>query len=742
MNNRKLCLSWLWILLLLIAGTAVVPAQKARYSNLQDALFNARKLSGQSGPRDITWIDGGDRYSFIQTTDGNQEIWIVDPGSGEKELAFSSHDLVFPGTDEAFRYRSFQWTRDSRYILFQTRFNPVWRYSGNADYYRYSMEDHQLELVASQAYTAEVSPDGSLVGFEKDGDLYVYSFKTGQETRLTNDAGQSFYNGRFGWAYEEEFGLVQGWSWSPDSRYIAFWQSDEREVPVYQLTDFSGMHPEYEKIPYPKVGDPAPLVRIGVIDVTRGTKQWMDLDLRGGYVPRIYWTNRENTLAVQTMNRVQNHLELLFFDVTTGEGRKVMEETSDSWVDVFDFFSGTLHLMYFPEGLDEFFWISDRDGWSHIYRYDYDGNLLGQLTAGEWEVIRIEAFDVKKKSLYFTSTENSPLERQLYSMGLNGKKKKKLTAVPGTHRVNVSPNGKYYVDSYSNVSLPTQVEMWTTSGKKLRVLENNQEVLDYVKEHVYAPKELFSFVTSDGQALDGYFIRPMDFDSTKAYPLVLMVYGGPGAQSVYNSWGGGGWDQYLAQEGYVVAGVNNRGSGGYGDDFEKGVYLNLGTWESHDFVETAKYLAGKSWVDGDRMAIRGHSYGGFTSSYTMLTHPGVFRVALVGAPVTDQRLYDCIYTERYMGLLEENEEGYEKSSVINYAGNLDGKMLIAHSLMDDNVHPQNTFQLVKALIDNGKDHDLKIYPPGSHGVSYNFQSYLLLYRQYMDYLDTWLKGSE
>ncbi len=729
----------IWVVFCVISSAS---AQKARYESLQDALLSSRRLSGKRGPSNVTWINGGERYSFTRSSNGTQEIWVCNPETGGEDRVFTADGLVFPDTENPFRYRSFQWTQDGRYLLFQTRFQPVWRYSGNADYFYYSLEDKSLKLVAEQAYTAEVSPNGKMVAYEKEGDLYVYSFEEDQVRRLTDDASESFFNGRFGWAYEEEFGLVQGWYWSPDSRYIAFWQSDEREVPVYQLTDFSGKHPEYMKVPYPKVGDPVPKVRIGVIDVGTGEKVWLDTRHGEGYVPRIYWTARPGVLAVQTMNRAQNELKLILFDVTTGEGRQVMYENSDSWIDVFDFFSGTLHLMYFPEEHEEFFWISDRDGWSHIYRYDYEGKLLGQVTEGPWEVIRIEAMDEEKEIIYYTSTEDSPLERHLYSVKFNGKRKKKLTDVTGNHRVNMSPHGKYYIDSYSNVSTPTQVEVWTTAGKKLRVLEDNRQVLEFKEEHVAATRELFSFTTSDGQKLDGFIMKPVDFDPEKSYPLLLSVYGGPGAQSVYNSWSGGGWEQWLAQEGYVIAGVNNRGSGGYGDAFEKVVYRNLGHWESHDFVETARYLASFPWVDGDRMAIRGHSYGGYSSAYTILTHPGVFKVALVGAPVTDQRLYDCIYTERYMGLLEDNEEGYVNSAVVTHAAGLEGKMLIAHSLMDENVHPQNTFQLVKALIDNGKDHDLKIYPPGAHGVAYNTASSLLLYNQYTDYLDRYLKEKE
>jgi len=725
-------------LFIIILISTTLWAQKTTYNSLREALFSAGRLRGGSAPANLTWIRNGNQYSFTKRNDGAQEIWTHDVKADQEIRIFSTADFTFPDDTIPFQYRSFSWTTNYEYLLFQTRFQPVWRYSGNADYYLYSLQDKSLQRVVESAFTAEISPDGTMLGYGKDGNLFTFEFATGKTTQLTNDAESFFYNGRFGWAYEEEFGLVQAWAWSPDSRYIAFWQSDERDVPIYQLTDFSGLHPEYMEIPYPKVGDSAPIVKIGVIDIRNRTKSWLDIELNGGYIPRIYWTSKAQTLAVIWMNRSQNQMKLNFFNVADGSRQLIMEEHSTTWIDVFDFFQGRLHHFYFPEDLEEFFWISERDGWSHIYRYDYTGQLINQVTQGSWEVTGIDAIDAKKKRLFYISSENSPLERHLYSINFDGTKKKRLTAFEGHHSVNVAPGGTYFIDSYTNVLTPGQVDLVSGKGKIVQTLADNQSTIEFIDTHYYAQKELFSFTTSDGQVLDGFIIKPMDFDPEKPYPLLLDIYGGPSSQSVYNTFETNGWHQYLAQHGYVIAGVNNRGNGGYGSAFEKVVYGNLGHWEALDFVETAKYLSSKPWVDGDRMAIRGHSYGGYMSGYTMLKHPGVFKVALVAAPVTDHRLYDCIYTERYMGLID-NKEGYTNSSVQTYAENLEGHLFLAHSLMDENVHPQNTFQLVRALIDNGKDFDLKVYPPGAHGVAYNMPSYLLLMTQYTNYLDQYLK---
>src|SRR5699024_5691365 len=427
-----------------------------------------------------------------------------------------------------------------------------------------------------------------------------------KETRLTDSGKEYFYNGRFGWVYEEEFGLVQAWRWSPDSKYIAYWQTDERDVHIFQMTNYKGHHPEYEKIPYPQVGDKNPSVKIGVINVETTEKQWMDAP-EDGYIPRLYWTSEEGQLAIVHLNRPQNHLQLFFSDAITGKSRLIMEERSDAWIDVFDFFAGIDHLFFFPKNSQEFFWISDRDGWSHIYRYDYNGDLKNQVTRGEWEVTYVHTVDYDKNRIYYTSTEASPLQRQLYSISFNGSDKQSHTQAEGTHRISMGTNGKYYIDRYSSTTTPPLVELQSTQKGEIKTLVDNDSVREFTESHVYSPRELFSFTTSDGQPLDGYMIKPIDFDSTKSYPLLLNIYGGPGAQGVYNTWESSGWSQYLAQKGFVVVNVNNRGSGGYGSEFEDAVYKQLGKWEAHDFVETAKFMGRKSWVDSTRMAIRGHS---------------------------------------------------------------------------------------------------------------------------------------
>ncbi len=570
----------------------------------------------------------------------------------------------------------------------------------------------------------------------------MYDFGTKTETQLTSDDGENIFNGRYDWVYEEEFGKAQAWNWSPDSKYIAYWQFDETGVPVVKLTDFEGLHPEYEDIPIPQVGDKNPKVKIGIIDVKNNTRKWLTPDDSGDYyIPRVYWTSEPNTLAMIVMNRAQNKLELYLFNVTTGEHKLIMEESSKTWISIFNFYTDVDDMMFFPPGIHEFFWISDRDGWYQIYRYNYDGKLINQVTKGNWDVNNIIGISTDKKTVYYTSSEASPLEENLYSVKFNGKDKNRLTAVKGFHSINMSPNTDFYIDSYSNTMLPKQVELWKTGNKMLKKIQDNKCVTDYIKQFAYSPKELHGFYTSDSTHLDYSMIKPFNFDSTKKYPVILSIYGGPESHSVYNSFETSGWDEFLAQNGYIVIDVNNRGNAGYGRAFEKIVYKQLGKWESHDFVETAKYLSSLRYVDKNKIAIMGTSYGGYSAIFTMLTHPGVFKLGIANSPVTDWRLYDDIYTERYMGLLTDNKEGYIKSAAMPYASELTGKLLLIHSLMDDNVHVANTMQLLTALTNAGKDADLRIYPPGEHGAYYNKNSYILLENVYFHYLNRYLKGN-
>jgi len=719
--------------LILFVPVLLAAQQKQRFATMDEALQAGSVLSGRQGPRNVNWIEGGRRFSYTERDQrtGQPVIRVYDPATARDEVLFTATGLTLPGTNQPFSYDSFQWAQDSKHLVFQSNFQPIYRRSGISDFYIYSLADKSIQLATKGARTGELSPNGAMLGFERGGDMYVTNLSTHQEKRLTSDATEHVYNGHFDWVYEEEFGLAQAWKWSPDSRYIAFWQLDDSKEPEVQISDYSGLHQEWEKLRIPQVGDTNATVRIGVVDVASGKKTWLDTGEKGEfYVPRIYWTSNPDTLAVITLNRPQNEMKLYFFDVRNGGRRQVMSETSKTWLDVYDFYSNVEDMMTFPEKSREFFWLSDRDGYQHLYRYDYSGKLINQVTHGKWNVTRVEGSDAPNQTLYFTSTEISPLQRQLYSIRFDGSGQKRVTTASGNHRIDMSPTATFFIDRYSSLKQPLQVEIWSPT-QKLRTLEDNAAVNRWMETHSYSQPELFSFTTTDGVKVDGSIVKPNPFDPSKRYPVIFDIYGGPGSQQVYDQFMSSGWTQWLAQEGYVIVGLNNRGTNNYGRDFMKVVYKHLGKYEALDFAEAAKYLSKQSYVDPSRIAIMGTSYGGYSAVYTMEMYPEIFPVGIANSTVGDWRLYDTIYTERYMGLLNDNLQGYVESAPIEQAAKMRGNLLLIHSMMDDNVHPQNTMQLLTALTTAGRDAELRIYPPGRHGAAYDAQSFRLI-RQVTD----------
>ena len=735
-----LCFVALVICLPFIAGAQ----EKQRFASLDEAMQSSAILNGRQGPRGVNWIEGGKRFSYTDrdARTGTPVIRIYDPATGRDTALFTTTGLTFPGTTQSFSYDGFQWAQDSKHLVFQSNFQPIFRRSGISDFYIYSLADRSMQVATKGARTGELSPNGSMLGFERDGDMYITTLSNHQEKRLTRDASEHVYNGHFDWVYEEEFVLAQAWKWSPDSRYIAYWQLNDSAEPVIQISDYSGFHQEWEKLRIPQVGDSNATVRIGVVNASTGQNVWLDTGEKGEfYIPRIYWTSRPDTLAIITLNRPQNTMKLFFFDVKTGGRRQVMSETSKTWLDVYDFYAGVDDMMTFPADSREFFWLSDRDGYQHLYRYDYSGKLINQVTRGNWSVTRVEGSDAKNQTIYFTSTAASPLERQLYSVRFDGAGQRRITTAAGNHRINMAPTATFFLDRYSSLQQPTQVEMWAAPGTKLRTLEANASVTKWLETHAYSWPEIFTFTTSDGARVDGSIVKPIPFDPNKRYPVIFDIYGGPGSQQVYNQFSPSGWTQWLAQSGYIIVGLNNRGTNNYGSAFMKVVYKQLGKYEALDFAEAARYLAQQSYVDAKRVAIIGTSYGGYSTVFTMEMYPDLFPVGVANSAVGDWRLYDTIYTERYMSLLGDNLKGYVESAPIEQAPKMRGNLLVIHSMLDDNVHPQNTMQLLTAFTNAGRDAEVRIYPPGRHGAAYNAQSGRLIRLATLEYLARHLKAA-
>lgn len=560
------------------------------------------------------------------------------------------------------------------------------------------------------------SPDGKRIAFRRDHDLYAMDIATKNVTRLTQDGGDNLLNGELDWVYPEELDLGTAYWWSPDSSRLAYMQFDTTRIGTYPHADLSGITPVTEPQKYPKAGTPNPDVRLGVVEATGGQTKWLDLgDTREHLLARINWVPETASIAVQKMNRLQNRLDFVLADAKDGSVKTLFTETDPHWININD------DLRFLPSR-NQFLWASERSGFRHLYLYDMTGRELKRLTNGEWEVSGITAVDEKKGKVYFTSTETTPLDRQLWVVDLDGGNKRALTTSAGTHAISMSPAADYYLDTFSNLSDPGKTTLHRADGAEVAVFrEVDRKALD---EYEILPTEIVTFSTTDGAKLYARMIKPAGFDPSRKYPVIVQVYGGPHAQAIRNMWAGMRLDQVLAHKGFIVWQVDNRGSAGRGHAWETTLYRRFGKQELEDQKAGVDYLRKLPYVDGSRVGINGWSYGGYMVLYSMTNAPDYFAVGVSGAPVTDWRNYDTIYTERYLGLPQENEKGYAEGSAVTYAGNLKGKLLLIHCFGDDNVLFQNSFQMLSALQKAGKQFELMMYPDKSHGVGGQLQPHL------------------
>ena len=684
-------------------------AQKKNFT-LEEALGAGRRFG--DGVRGFKWMKDGKSYSYLETPKDSKtaSIFRFDCATGKSTLLIDCATIKEPGSNDPISMMDYTFSPNESSILFTLNVKAIWRHSRTAQYFAYDLKSGSLKNISKgegDVMNAKFSPDGMKVGFVRGGNIFVYDVAADTETMLTNDASEHVFNGKFGWVYEEEFSISDGWQWSPDSKQIAYWQEDERDVPEYTLTDWTPLHLELTKIRYPKPGDKNPVMKIGVVHIESKSTRWMDIGTETDlYIPRIQWTADPAILSIQRLNRLQNHLELLFADVATGKTRVVLEENSQAWKDIEDYLT-------FLSDKKHFIWASEKSGWRHLYLYDYTGKLIKQLTSGEWEVTGLKAVDEKSKTLCYTSNEGTPIENHLYSISFEGKKKEHRCTAPGNHSVNMSKTGDYYTDRFSTFDTGSKSILLSRDGKEVKVMSD--ATTNFYPDHNLSKKQLLTFKTSDGWTLYATMLKPPDFDANKKYPVLFDIYGGPGSQSIYNSTTST-WHQFLAQHGYIVFTVDNRGTGGRGTAFKHVAYKKLGEWEVNDYIESAKYLTSLGYVDSARIGIWGWSYGGYMAALTMLKASDYFKAGIAIAPVTNWKFYDSIYTERYMQTPELNPDGYKNGSCMEYAKNLKGKLLLVHGGVDDNVHLQNTIHLIDALEKANKQFDLRIYPNGNHGI--------------------------
>ncbi|RIJ37760.1 S9 family peptidase [Pontibacter oryzae] len=720
---------------MLLCFAFVAQAQQKKDITLEDiykkGTFRSQSVYG------VNWMNDG-RYYSSQVPDATNKVYDIvkyDVTTGKPVATIiEGENLVPTGSNQPIQYDDYTFSSDEQKVLFSTDTEQIYRRSSKAEFYIYDIASKKLTKLSDggkQLY-ASFSPDAKRVAFARGNNMFVTDLSSMQETQITTDGKfNAIINGYADWVYEEEFSFAKGFHWSPDGKKIAFYTFDEANVPEFNMQMWGELYPQDNKFKYPKAGEANSTVKVSVYDVNSGKTVKMDTGNEADiYIPRIKWTNDANLLSIQKMNRLQNTLEILHANATTGKTSVVLKETDKAYIDITD------DLTYLKDG-KYFIHSSEVKGYNHLYLYSMNGKLVRQITDGNWEVSEYVGYDEKNDRLYYMSTEVSPLERHLYSISSKGKKKQRLTDKEGTHHVNMSNDFTYYLDYYSAANQVPTVSLHTAKdGKLIKMLEDNQKLQNTLAQYDLAKQEFFTMSTSEGNKLNGWMIKPTDFDPNKKYPVLMFVYGGPGSQTVTNSWGGSNylWYQVLADKGLIVVSVDNRGTGARGADFKKVTYANLGKYEIEDQIEAAKWLGNQSYVDKNRIGIWGHSFGGYMTLLGLTKGEGVFRAGISVAPVTNWRFYDTIYTERYLKTPQENAAGYDDNSPLFFADKLKGELLLIHGTGDDNVHFQNAVAMQDALIDANKQFESFYYPNRNHGI-YGGNTYMHRFTMMTDFLE-------
>ena len=667
--------------------------------------FVEQKITG------INWMNDGKFYTAL--TDNKVIQYDITSGQPVSTLV-DGNALASPIVIDDYSFSA-----DETKMLLQTQKQSIYRRSFIAEYFMYDVATNTLVPLSSggrQSY-ATFSPDGSKVAFVRENNLFYVTLADMKEEQVTVDgAFNAIINGTTDWVYEEEFSFVVGFDWSPDGKKIAYYRFDETEVKEYSLQFWGNfLYPVNYRYKYPKAGEKNSVVEIWVYDLASKRKVQINLGTEMDiYIPRIKWTASSNLLSIRKLNRLQNHMQLLHADATNGEMKVILDEKTDTYFDV----EVLDDLTYLADG-KQFIYTSERDAYKQIYLYSLDGKLVRKLTDGNFVVVDFLGFDQKSKTCYYTSTEVSPLERHFYSVSFDGRKKVKLSSGPGTHVINMSPDFQFYIDHHSNANHPAVATLYRSRRNEVvKVLEENKALVSTVKKFGVVPKEFFTFRNEEGIELNGFMLKPADFDATKRYPLMLYQYSGPGSQEVLNAWGADHFyfHQMLAQKGYIVAFIDPRGTGGRGEEFKKVTYKELGKYELQDLLSGGRYLGSLDYVDENRIGIWGWSYGGYMSSLALTKGAGLFKVGIAVSPVTNWRFYDTIYTERFLQTPQLNPDGYDLNSPLTYAEKLEGDFLLIHGTGDDNVHVQNSMVLQDALINTGQHFTSFFYPDKHHGI--------------------------
>lgn len=684
--------------------------------------FNAKSVAGFKSMKD------GESYTR-PTKDASINKYSIVNQNDEGTTLVDGKNLLYEGKEVV--YDDYEFNADESKILFLTETTPVYRRSFKAVYFLYDFATKKLQPLDTEHQPqtlAEYSPDGTMVSYIHGNDLFVKNIKSGTVTKLTKDGKKNkIINGTTDWVYEEEFSITKAYSWSPDSKMIAFLRFDEREVPEFSMAMYGDLYPNQYKFKYPKAGEVNSKVTAHIVKIKDASIKPITFG-EYEYIPRLNWSETANQLIIQTFNRHQSHLKYHLVDFTAKKPtqRIIFEEKSDTYVEVDN------NLLILKDG-KSILRTSEIDGYNHIYLLSFDGKTT-QITKGNWDVIEFLGIDAANKTIYYSSAEPSSINKAIYSIQIDGSNKKLISSAKGYNEAEFTEGMNYCVLSFSDGNTPPTHSLYKNDGTKLRDLETNDELKTKVTSYNFPQKEFLTF-NANGVKLNGWMLKPANFDATKKYPVYFNVYGGPGHNEVLDNWDGNDYvyHQLLAQKGYIIVTVDPRGTMYQGAKFKKSTYLQLGKLEIEDIINTAKELQKLEYVDPTRIGIMGWSYGGFMASLAITKGADVFKMAIAVAPVTNWRYYDNIYTERFMRTPKENEDGYDRNSPINFVDQLKGKYFLIHGSADDNVHYQNSMEMVSALVKANKQFDLFIYPNKNHGI-YGGNTRNHLFQMMLDYV--------
>lgn len=732
-------LSYFAAVLLFIVGCNYVQAQKRPDLNLEEVV--AGSLIQTQPTEAVQWLKDGERYTRIERNkQGETEIAAYRAKDNAREVLIPAALLRNPENGKPLPVRSIRWSEDNSQALIYNRTRRVWRYDTQGDYWVLSLPDNTLRklgkgLPGSSLMFAKFSPDGKKVAYVSGHNIYVEEVESGQILPLTTDGNKEIVNGTFDWVYEEEFNCRDGFRWSPDSRYIAYWQSDTRGTGVFDLiNNVDSLYPTIQHFPYPKAGTTNSAVRVGYIPATGGVTTWIRIpgDPRNHYLPRMEFIPNSNELFIQQMNRAQNTNRIWTVALGNADPQNIFTDTDKAWLETND------HVVWMEDG-KYFTWESERDGWRHLYRISRDGTEIKPLTKGNFDFIEFVGTDLKKGIVYFIASPENFTQRYLYRAPLSGKgnaTRLSPEGESGQHHYQMSPSGRWAIHTFSNSVTPPVIGMVSfPAHQTVRVITENTKARQQYEALGVRPKE-FLKVKSGDLMLDAWMIKPADFDPNKKYPVIVEVYGEPAGATVQDVWQGGDlWNQYLANQGYIIVSIENRGARSpRGREWRKCIYGEVGTLAAEDQAQGIKDLINRfSFIDASRIGITGWSGGGSQTLNCMFRYPEVFHTGIAIAFVADQRLYDTIYQERYMNTPQHNPEGYRKGSPISHVEGLKGNLLLIHGTGDDNVHYQNCEVLVNELIRHGKIFSQVSYPMRSHSINEGKGTSLHLRRTMADY---------